>query len=79
MESLKVQIDPKFPENQWASGYGEELVSKIVADPHHWIVDTAGLTLYFPQDSISCHACGEFKVELSWEDLRPMLRGGFRI
>lgn len=79
MDSLKAQIDPKFPENQWASGYGEELVSKIVADPHHWILDTAGLTLYFPQDSISCHACGEFKVELSWEDLRPMLRAGFRI
>jgi uncharacterized protein len=79
MDSLKAQIDPKFPENQWAPGYGEDLVSKIVRDPHHWILDTAGLTIYFPQDSISCHACGEFKVEFSWNELRPMLRAGFRI
>lgn len=79
MDSLKNQIDPKFPENQWAPGYGERLVSKIVTDPRHWILDTAGLTLYFPQDSISCHACGEFKVELSWKELGPMLRAGFRI
>lgn len=79
MESLKTQIDPKFPENQWAPGYGEDLVSKIVKDPHHWILDTTGLTLYFPQDSISCHACGEFEVQLPWKELRPMLRAGFRI
>jgi uncharacterized protein YecT (DUF1311 family) len=79
MESLKVQIDPKFPENEWAPGYGEDMVSKIVKDPHHWILDSTSLTLYFPQDSISCHACGEFKVQLSWEELRPMLRDGFRI
>jgi uncharacterized protein YecT (DUF1311 family) len=79
MDSLKAQIDPKFPENQWAPGYGEDLVSKIVTDPRHWILDTDGLTLYFPQDSISCHACGEFKVVLTWEELGPILRSGFRI
>ncbi len=79
MDSLKAQIDPKFPESEWAPGYGEDLVRKIVTDPHHWILTTAGLTLYFPQDSISCHACGEFKVELSWTELRPMLRAGFSI
>lgn len=79
MESLKTQIDPKFPENQWAPGYGEDLVRKMVAAPHNWILETTGLTLYFPQDSISCHACGEFKVELAWKELRPMLRAGFRI
>lgn len=79
MESLKVQIDPKFPESQWAPGYGEDLIQKMVGDPHNWILDTTGLTLYFPQDSISCHACGEFKVELSWKELMPMLRAGFRM
>jgi uncharacterized protein len=79
MESLRVQIDPKFPENQWAPGYGEDLVRKMVADPHNWILSRTDLTLYFPQDSISCHACGEFKVELSWEELKPMLQSGFRM
>lgn len=79
MESLKAQIDPKFPETQWARGYGEDLIRKMAGDPHNWILDTTGLTLYFPQDSISCHACGEFKVEISWNGLRPMLRAGFRI
>jgi uncharacterized protein len=79
MESLKAQIDPKFPESQWAPGYGENRVSEMVGDPHNWILDTTDLTLYFPQDSISCHACGEFKVELSWKELRPMLRAGFRM
>jgi len=79
MDSLKAQIDPKFPESEWAPGYGEDLVRKIVTDPHHWILTTAGLTLYFPQDSISCHACGEFKVELSWTELKPMLRAWFSI
>lgn len=79
MESLKVQIDPKFPESQWAPGYGEDLIRKMVGDPHNWILDTTDLTLYFPQDSINCHACGEFKVELSWKELMPMLRAGFRM
>jgi uncharacterized protein len=79
MESLRAQIDPKFPENQWAPGYGEDLVSKIAKDPHYWILDTTGLTLYFPQGSISCHACGEFEVKLPWKELRPMLQAGFRI
>lgn len=79
MESLKAQIDPKFPESEWAPGYGEDRVSEIVGDPHNWILDTTGLTLYFPQDSISCHACGEFKVEFSWKELEPMLQAGFRM
>jgi len=79
MESLKAQIDPKFPETQWAPGYGEDLIRKMVGDAHNWILDTTGLTLYFPQDSISCHACGEFKVELSWKELTPMLQAGFRM
>jgi hypothetical protein len=79
MDSLKAQIDSTFPESEWAPGYGEDLVHKIVTDPHHWILTTAGMTLYFSQDSISCHACGEYKVELSWRELGPMLRAGFRI
>lgn len=79
MDSLKAQIDPKFPESQWVPGYGEELVRKIVTDPRHWILTTDGLTLYFPLDSISCHACGENKVALSWKELRPLLQAGFHI
>jgi uncharacterized protein len=77
MKSLKIQIDARFPEDEWAPGYGEDLVRKIVTNPHNWILDTTDLTLYFPQDSVSCHACGEFKVQLPWKELRPMASSEF--
>lgn len=79
MEWLKApsQFGPKFPEIWGTPGYREDLVRKIVVNPQNWILDTNGLTLYFPPNSLTRD---DYKADpLPWKELTPMLRAGFRI
>jgi len=79
MEWLKAPsgLGPKFPESWGAPGYWEDMVSKIVGNPQNWILDTNGLTLYFPPNSLTRE---EYKADLlPWKELTPMLQAGFRM
>jgi len=77
MQSLKTQLGPGYPDDQWAPGFMEKILHKLVESPSNWILDSRSLSVDFPPDSVSCHACATDPIQIPWSDLRSDLQPAF--
>ena len=61
--------------------YEEQNVRRAVADSikavSNWIVDAQKLEIDFPEYTVAPRVAGFVSVELSWDELKPYLAGGF--
>jgi uncharacterized protein len=65
--------------SDWAAGYAEKELHKIVEDPSNWEIDAKGITIVFQQYAIACRACTPEPFTMTWDSLKPLLNPGFEV
>jgi uncharacterized protein len=63
----------------WAPGYAEKELHKILEDPGNWELDAKGITIVFQQYAIACRACTPEPFTMTWDSLKPLLNPGFEV